>query len=72
MMELGALTTEEFPLEHFLDRLHDHAERDISYVKARDVLRPVAHRSGAIGPPSCPCRNITGPCGRAAIGDRAR
>jgi DNA-binding IclR family transcriptional regulator len=44
----GELTECEFPRAAFIERLQDHRERDISFVRARDLVRPMAHWGGGM------------------------
>jgi IclR family transcriptional regulator, acetate operon repressor len=44
----GELTEPEFPMSQFEACLDDHRDRDISFSKARDLVRPVAHWGGGM------------------------
>ncbi len=56
-IEAKELTAAEFPEAALLDRLEEHRDMDVSFIRAKDVLRPTAHWNAAMvsmiipGPP---------------------
>lgn len=42
-IERGELSKNEFSLEQLLERVHKHRELEISFITARDLVRPAAH-----------------------------
>lgn len=47
-ISLGQLTEAEFPPEKFREKLREQREHDICFVRARELLRPVAHWGGGM------------------------
>lgn len=44
----GELGTDEFPEKAFVEKLESHREMDISFIRAKDLLRPTAHWDAAM------------------------
>lgn len=47
-VQAGELRSDEFPEKAFIEKLESHRDMDISFIRAKDLLRPTAHWDAAM------------------------